>query len=110
MEGQERPKRQHYNLTIFLKKQIRFKEQGKQQTEVKKIQFNIVEAKEISISLLLGKRGDANPVNNAETINIFILLGKEYSNISVSNEGMKVLFNVQITEGYIKLLLKRLVF
>lgn len=94
----------------FFKKQSRFKQQGKQQTEVKNILFNIVEAKEICISLLLGKGENANLVNNAETIHIFIVLGKVYGNISVSNEDIKVLFNLQITEGYIKWLLKRLIF
>lgn len=49
-----------------------------------------------------GREGDASLVNNAETMHIFILLGKEYGNISVSNEDMKVLFNLQITEGYIQ--------
>lgn len=61
-----------------------------------------MEEKENFISLLLGKGGNANLVNNAETIHIFIVLGKEYGNISVSNENIEVLFNLQITEGYIK--------
>lgn len=49
---------------------------------------------------IIGEEGNANLVNDAETMHIFILLGKEYGNVSVSNDDMKVLFNLQITEGY----------
>lgn len=44
------------------------------------------------------------------SVHISILLGKKWGNISVSNEDVKVLSNLQITEGYIKLLLEREIF
>lgn len=44
------------------------------------------------------------------SVHISVLLGKKWGNISVSNEDVKVLSNLQITEGYIKLLLEREIF
>jgi len=41
------------------------------------------------------------------SVHIFVLLGKKWGNVSVSNEDVKVLSNLQITEGYIKSLLER---
>lgn len=36
------------------------------------------------------------------SVHIFILLGKKWGNVSVSNEDVKVLSNLQITQQYIK--------